>query len=100
MMRDEEFLARLDDIRFDLAVVDGFALGLCSFIVPHRLRVPFVDFFASPKGWRGRVPVLPSASAHLTTGFSDRMTFYQRLVNLAVYIRLEMTDYNNIVSNE
>ena len=94
MMRDAEFIARLQRLHFDIVIVNGFMFGLCNFLVPYRLRVPFVDFFNAPKHWDARVPVFPSVVPHRRTFFGERMTFRERLSNLMAHVTTEFTDYS------
>ena len=99
MIRDADFVSRLERLRFDIVIVDGFLLSYCMFLVPVRLRVPFVDFYSHPKLWDARVPVFPSVVPFTWTFFGERMTFRERLKNLLAYVASEFADYQPLGAN-
>ena len=99
MIRDADFISRLDRLRFDIVIVDGFSFSYCMFLVPVRLHVPFVDFYSHPKLWDARVPVFPSVVPFTWTFFGERMTFRERLTNLLAYVTSELSDHLLFGSN-
>ena len=94
IMSDADFLHRLDRLHFDIVVVDSLRLDFCYVIVPHHLRVPFVDFYSWPNQWDARIPLFPSVVPHALTRFSERMTFWERLSNLMTYVSMEFSQHN------
>ena len=93
MMRDKDFMSRLDRLDFDIIIVDGFTFDHCRFIVPHYLRVPFVDFFSWSKQWDARIPVFPSVVPHTWMDFGEQMTFRERLSNFIHHVSMEWADH-------
>ena len=93
IMNDGDFLRRLEHLHFDLVVIDSLPLDFCYMIVPHHLRVPFVDFYSWPNQWDARVPLFPSVVPHALTRFSEKMTFWERLSNLMTYVSMEFSDH-------
>ena len=99
VMQDADFISRLEHLRFDIVIVDGFAFSSCLLLVPVRLRVPFVDFYSFTKLWDARVPVFPSVVPYPWTFFGERMTFRERLTNLLAYVTSEFLDHQLFGSN-
>ena len=99
IMSDADFLRRLDQLQFDIVVVDSLRLDLCYLIVPHHMRVPFVDFYSWPNQWDARVPLFPSVVPHALTRYSEIMTFWERLSNLMTYVSMELSDHTNVPTN-
>ena len=86
MMRDEEFLAKVKALDFDLVIYDGFVLFPCTVVLPHYLSIPAVSMSTTNTGWNERVPLNPAVTPNNYLTYSDRMTFAQRLVNVAFYV--------------
>ena len=88
IMKDTSLNDDVKRIGFDLALVDGFVLSYCAFLLPHIHGIPYVFLFSNVNRWVAGVPDLPSFSPDLeaTSYLSDKMTFLQRLQNLAAYV--------------
>lgn len=87
MMDDIAFIEHIKEIKFDLAIADGFILSQCSLLLPANLRIPFISMSATLSSWMMRSPALPSffpiPSLWLLSG---KMSFTDRLWNLVSYI--------------
>ena len=59
-MRSDEILDSMKTDRFDLAIVDGMVFVKCTYLIPHRLQVPWITYnnFFDPLSVR--LPWLPS----------------------------------------
>ena len=86
MMLDEVFMSTVKALNFDLVLYDNFFVLPCNVILAHHLSVPAVSVTSIMMGWDARVPVNPAVTPVVILGYSDRMTFSQRLVNVAIYL--------------
>jgi len=74
-------MSKLESQKFDLAVVDGIFVMKCVYLIPHRLRIPWVTYCDVADPFIMRAPWLPSFVPHSTVSLTDRMNFFQRLKN-------------------
>ncbi len=83
VLRDVSLLQRLEERQFDLVFVHN--VFACPVLIAQHLGLRFVTFFPGipPSGtMRGYSnPVNPAYSPELFTGYSDRMSFLQRVQN-------------------
>ena len=86
MMLDEVFMSKVASLNFDIVLFDAFILGPCNVILPHRLSIPAVAVATVFDAWDARVPSNPAVTPDMLLAYSDRMTFTQRLVNLAFHL--------------
>ena len=87
MMQDATFMSKVTTMNFDLVIFNGGSFYCpCNVILPHHLSIPAVSVTFTLLGWKARVPVSPAVTPVVTLEYSDRMTFLQRLVNVAVYV--------------
>ena len=93
IMNDKRLVAEMRAIGFDLAVVDGIPLMPCVLLVPHNLTVPFVSYSAGFFGLHNRVPNLPSFVPSPLRPFTDRMSFWQRALNVLLHVALELEPF-------
>lgn len=85
-LNSTELIEELKD--FDLIVNDG--LTFCGALLSDRLGIPRVDILAvplnSPYSFNYMIPMPVSYVPQLFTGFSDKMTFVERVINLGAYL--------------
>ena len=74
-------MTKLESQKFDLAVVDGIFVMKCVYLVPHRLRIPWVTYSDVADPFLMRAPWLPSFVPHSAVALTDRMNFVERLKN-------------------
>ena len=74
-------MTRLEALHFNLAVVDANFVTKCFYLVPHRLRVPWVTYKHLADPLVMRAPWLPSFVPHAVLPLTDRMNFVERLEN-------------------
>ena len=97
MMIDEVFMSKVKALNLDLVIYDGFILSPCNVILPHHLSIPGVSVTSTIMGWDKRVAVNPVVTPTVLSRYSDRMTFSQRLVNVAIYLAASVyriSEYN------
>ena len=90
MMLDEVFMSKVKALNFDIVLYDNFLVLPCHVILAHHLSVPAVSVTSMMLGWDARVPVNPAVTPVVILGYSDRMTFSQRLINVAIYLAASM----------
>jgi len=97
MMNDTQFMSYLQNIQFDIAIVEPFLLNPCSLILARRLRIKFVSFPALVFPWDIRMPVLPSA-VRLAGSWPllDLKSFRNRLRNLISFFFVKISFLNNL----
>ena len=109
LMEDKKFIEKVREIDFDLMLVDGFVIAPCRFILPYHLGVPYVYQFSVSGDWALKIPVLPSfhpaQDITNTINLPNKMDFWQRTVNLFLYIANNfilplMLPVNNSLLNE
>ena len=86
MMLDEAFISKVTAINVDIVLYDGFVLSPCNVILANFLSVPAVFVTSMIMTWDAMVPVNPAVTPAMISRYSDRMTFSQRLVNVAIYL--------------
>jgi glucuronosyltransferase len=92
MMTDREFIDKVRELHFDLAVAQNSPLTACCLILPHFLHVPFVTMAIQlfPGPWSFGLPALPSfyelpVFKPGTNELPDVSTFSGRLFNTFAY---------------
>ena len=90
MMADSDFVSKVSNLNFDLVVVDAFPLVQCLYILPHKLRIPFVSITTPYNPWVMRLPALPSFVPSSLSRFTDQMSFTERLNNFVFQIKQNM----------
>ena len=87
IMQDTSLNDEIKRIGFDLALVNGFLISYCGFLLPYVHEIPYVFLFSQVRPWVAGIPDLPSFSPNIegTKYLSDKMTFLERLQNLAAY---------------
>ena len=81
--RDQKLMQRLKDSNFDL--VFAHSIFTCSIVIAQYLDVRYVTVFMAipPSAFirQHGSPVNPAYNPEMLTGFSDRMSFLQRVIN-------------------
>ena len=73
--------------RFDLLVHDG-PLSMCGPLVSERLGIPRVEILVTAPNY-GLNPMIPMPVSYIAqsmVGFTDKMTFMERVINLMAYL--------------
>jgi len=78
---NDDKLERLEQEKFDVAVVDVLYFSKCVYLIPHRLQIPYITFSLSADPLTVRVPWLPSFVPSLVFPLSEQMSFVERLEN-------------------
>ena len=87
MAGDEDLIQTLQKRKFDIAIIDTIMVSLCTSVIPYRLSIPFIHLGRTFHIESMRTLIHPSAyPASLILSITDRMTYFQRLKNVLVYI--------------
>ncbi len=81
ILQNQQLLKRLEDERFDLAIVDGFIPFRCIYSLPYRLSLKHVTLTALVDPWAAGVTSLPSVEPIPMIVASDDMSFTERAKN-------------------
>jgi len=78
----------LEDLKgFDLIIYDS--LASCAVLIGEHLSIPRVEILPAPPNvpfsFKHMIPMPVSYVPQLLTGFTDKMTFLERVMNLGVY---------------
>ena len=98
MLADTDLVSRLEELSFDIAIVNTAMISTCVYALPYRLHLPFVTLSTTISSWFARIPILPSAVPFPVMKLPCRMSFQQRMRNFALYAYFEFKDYNVVKS--
>ena len=81
ILRDQQLLEKIRARGPDLIILDSTAPARMLTIIAYKLDIPFIfmGLFMEPQF--SRTPLLPSVVPNKALGFTDQMTFLQRLLN-------------------
>ena len=69
-------------VTFDLGIVDSHPLTRCHYALMYKHGMPYVSYNQVHDPWLSRSPAMPSyVSSFLSEQLTDRMSFWQRVVN-------------------
>ncbi|ELT94368.1 hypothetical protein CAPTEDRAFT_102944 [Capitella teleta] len=85
-LKDDSLLKQAKEVNFDLAVVDGLFFARCLYLFPVKLGIPYVTITTFQEFWMMKVPAMPSHVPFHYLGFTQKMTFMQRMINTLVNI--------------
>jgi len=80
---NDDSVDKLEEMKFDVAVVDNIFFLKCYYLIPHRLQIPWISFTEFTRPHLLRAPWFPSFVPISILPFSDKMTFTERLKNAA-----------------
>ena len=83
----------LEDLKgFDLIFYDS--LASCAVLIGEHLSIPRVELVPAPPNvpfsFKHMIPMPVSYVPQLLTGFTDKMTFLERVMNLGVYLGMKL----------
>ena len=87
LLKNKEIEQKINEIQFDIALVEGLLPGRCFLTIPYRHSLRYVslsDIAMEP--WDARVPSVPSVEPLFMTTFTNKMSFLQRFANFLVNI--------------
>ena len=86
MLNDHEFVAFLNETKFDMIMVNVWDVFINPIIMAYKLSVPFIQVHSLFAPCGHRIPALPSFAPSLyCVDCTEKMTFWQRLENAYLY---------------
>ena len=82
MLHDLDFMAKVKQQDFKMAVVDANIIGTCIALVPYHFDIPFVVESDTIPLWDMGIPFLPSFMPATIQESTDRMSFSEKLTSL------------------
>jgi len=102
MLSDSVFMEQVRALKFDLALVEPFAINPCVLLLPYNLNVRFVSLTNFYLPWSIRVPALPSflriRNPYINISTDSQSTFWNSLINTVIYLvhwQIPSTLWNN-----
>ena len=83
---DEEMIAKLQNSKYNLVIVEGDPVGFCLYAIPYKLGVPYMSMAAIMDPWTTRVGALPSVEPYPVIAQTNEMDFFQRVGNTLAYV--------------
>ncbi|CAG2228264.1 UGT [Mytilus edulis] len=98
---DDELFGIIEAAKFDYAIVD-YGPFLCYEILAYKLSLPFIFVSAIYDQNLHRTPFNPAYMPAFLSGFTDKMTFWERMINTVLYtyelIKPTMPSFGYLVS--
>ncbi|XP_063413475.1 UDP-glucuronosyltransferase 2C1-like [Mytilus trossulus] len=100
-LTDDELFRILKTAKFDYAIID-FAPFVCYEILAYKLSLPFILSSSHYDPSLHRTPFNPAYMPAPWSGFTDKMTFLERMINTILYtihlIKPTMPSFGNLVA--
>ena len=87
VLENRSLMNELENVKFDLVIVDGIDFFRCVYMIPYRLKVPYVTLTQRHDPWSMGIPTSPAGESLM--GFTNSLvnpTFLQRLGNVCAYV--------------
>ena len=84
IMEDEELMSTMTKKQYDLVIIDGLTFFRCIYIIPHRLKVPFITLTALLDPLSAGVTSSPAVEPSQMVPFTNKMSFIERLSNFGI----------------
>ena len=88
IMEDAELMSTMTKKQYDLVLIDGLSFFRCIYIIPHRLKVPFVTLTAFLDPLSAGVTSSPAVEPSQMLPLTNKMSFVQRLSNFGMTLVL------------
>ena len=82
LKNNSNLLKKIEDLKFDMVVLDGIYFTMYNYIIPYKFNIPYVTMTT---GWMANVmgvPSLPSIVPYQMFQHTDKMAFKERLFQL------------------
>ena len=95
MMDNTAAMKTVQELHFDLIIIDAVSHYSCMYMVPYKLDIPFICIFGfQTSSWLVGVTGMPSVEPEIHTKFSNRMNFWQRIENLQVWMKFVNNEHS------
>ncbi|XP_067650946.1 UDP-glucuronosyltransferase 2B7-like [Haliotis asinina] len=82
ILSDQELFRRIEELNFDLIILDAIPIARMLTIIPHRLDIPFIFIGAAFEPQVSRTPFIPSAFPFIISSRTPKMDFLTRVANV------------------
>ena len=106
ILNDQELHIKIKKLNITLLIVDAFPLNQCLLMIPHFLKIPFIQVSnVYEPSWSLRIPSMASVSPFVEIKYdvnSEKMTYFQRMKNFFIQLVFHIcppvikTDYEMI----
>ena len=100
VQRNELLMNQIRDLKFDLVINDATMFYTCFYAIPYRFGLRYMSMTALHEPWTFGVSGLPSIEPSQMTSNSQKMSFFQRLMNLVPFTLLSMNPVSFMYSKE
>lgn len=86
-LADETLIEKIQQLKIDLAIIDGFPVSRCLYLIVHKLGIPYLSLTTQYEPWVWRNPALPSFVPFPLAGvYTEKMNFMERIRNLITLV--------------
>ena len=90
LSENEQLMKKLENLKFNIAVVDSVFFMRFSCLIPHRLGIPMVTYSDSINPWLVRMPWLPSIFSPMRMSTDTNNDFTKRLSNFLTFVSFKL----------
>jgi len=83
LVDNDHIMKQVREEGYQFAVMDP-VVPQCYYAIPYSIRVPYATLSIPAMSWTYRVPRFPSFAPPLGLSYTDRMSFFQRLITFGV----------------
>ena len=83
LVENDHIMKQVRDEGYQFAVMDP-VVPQCYYAIPYSIGVPYATLSIPAIAWTYRVPRFPSFAPSLGLSYTDRMSFFQRLITFTV----------------
>ena len=98
--RNEPLMKQLKDLKFDLSINDGVFFYTSLYVIPYRLGIKYITMTAMHDPWTYGVSGLPSVEPAQLTSYTNKMSFFQRMINIIPFVALATNPVSFLYSSE
>ena len=98
--RNQPLMDKIMDLKFDLVINDANMFFTCSYTIPYRLGLRYMSLSTAYDPWTFGVSGMPSIEPSQWASFTNRMSFYQRMMNLVPVTLLFLNPLSVFYSDE
>ena len=98
--RNELLMNQIRDLKFDLVINDATMFYTCFYAISYRFGLRYMSMTAIHDPWSLGVSGLPSIEPSQLTPYSNKMSFFQRMINLVPFTILSLNPVSFFYSEE
>ena len=95
---NEKLMKKVESLKFDLVISDGFVIFSCLYIIPYRFGIPYITLSAMTDPWTHGVTTTVAVEPMQGTPFTSSMSFFERMMNLLPYLIIYINPFSYMYS--